>query len=63
MLGHADLEAIDGHECSGCHVPSRAADAIHNGCTRCHEDVESFAFFTRSRDDHETVCRTCHMRQ
>ncbi len=61
MFEHADLTGMQGHSCQGCHVASRGADAIHNRCNRCHFEIESLTFFTRSKDDSETVCKTCHM--
>jgi len=63
MLGHAELAAVEGHTCGSCHVASRRADAIHHECNRCHLDLEKTAFFTRSTEDADTVCRTCHMKQ
>lgn len=62
MMTHAELTALEGHTCSGCHVATRHADAIHHGCNRCHLDLEKGTFFARSREDATTVCGTCHMK-
>lgn len=61
-LDHAELTDIDGHTCAACHVAGRSADAYHNRCTRCHQEQEKFSFFSRSKEDAETVCKTCHMK-
>jgi hypothetical protein len=61
-LEHEDLTSLDEHSCTGCHVASRASDAIHGSCSRCHEDVEHGTFFARSKESAETVCNTCHMK-
>ncbi|MCK4305912.1 MAG: hypothetical protein KAY24_16865, partial [Candidatus Eisenbacteria sp.] len=63
MLEHGDLVSIEGHTCTGCHAVSRGADAVHKRCNRCHADLEKGTFFTRSKDEPESVCKTCHMKR
>ena len=63
MLEHVELVAIEGHQCTGCHVPTRAGTAMHGRCNRCHLDLTEGTFFTRSREDASTVCATCHLKQ
>ena len=62
-LTHAELVSIEAHACEKCHVASSRVDALHHQCSRCHMDLEKGTFFTRSKDDAESVCQTCHMKQ
>ncbi len=61
MFEHADLTSMGGHSCMDCHVATRGSDAIHDRCLRCHYDQEELTFFTRSKEDTDSVCKTCHM--
>jgi hypothetical protein len=63
MLEHAELAAIEGHECTGCHVATRGGTAMHGRCNRCHSGLEEGTFFVRTTDDESTVCATCHLKQ
>jgi len=63
MLAHAELTAIEGHTCASCHIPTRRGTAMHARCNRCHLDLEQGTYFTRSREDEASVCKTCHLMQ
>lgn len=61
-LEHDDLTSFEEHTCTGCHVASRASDAMHGSCSRCHEELEHGTYFARSKENAETVCNTCHIK-
>ncbi len=68
---HGVAEEEEVASCGSCHAvgneeaddAGRRADALHNRCNRCHLSLEKTTFMTRSTDDEETVCSTCHMKQ
>jgi|GEM_PF-2141598 len=68
---HGSDDSGEVEACGSCHAvgneeggdAGRRADALHNRCNRCHLDLEKTTFMTRSTDDEQTVCSTCHMKQ
>jgi len=74
MVEHADLQAIDGHECDGCHEiapdedaegcrecheAAEIADVYHGQCNGCHLSVAADRF---ADADNQTRCEACHLK-
>ena len=62
MLAHAELRAIEGHTCLGCHVGPRHGTVMHASCNRCHLGLARGTFFRRDPDDDASVCQSCHLK-
>ncbi len=59
MATHAELLAIDGHECVGCHTPRSVADAYHAQCNACHLAAAATRFADAKG---EVMCGACHLK-
>jgi len=64
IMGHDDLEMIEGHECSGCHSARRITDAIHNQCYGCHNNLKCFSYLEKEDmpESSSFACNVCHLK-
>jgi hypothetical protein len=58
MLTHDEMQDVEGHECSSCHIPSSVSDSYHHQCNRCHL-ADSPDVFADEKGD--ALCFRCHL--
>lgn len=59
QLSHNEMQEIEEHSCSGCHIPATISAVFHDDCSNCHLTVGPDIFTSAAA---EIRCERCHLK-